>query len=114
MKVTLFNEHHIRESVPIELAIAGAKGEPRVSVHGLGDVDVKLRGDKYIARFWTMEQGHYEIKVQDLEQTWQKVLIVKEQEYLGFAQEFSFFLVCLTLSALGVALWIKKLKGTKP
>ena len=110
MKVRLLNPDGIRESVPVELEIRAAKGIPQVHVEGLGDVEVKGKGEHYTAQFWTMEKGHYAIRVQDQSRVWRETLVVREQSYLGFAQEFGFFLVCMVIASLGVVLWVRKLK----
>ncbi|MCY4643496.1 MAG: hypothetical protein OXB88_02665 [Bacteriovoracales bacterium] len=113
MNVHILNPDDIRESVPIELTIENPKGKPVVYVEGLGSVNVTGQDGKYKARFWTMEKGNYKITVTDLDQKWEKNLLVKKQEYLAFRHEFGFFLLCLMMASLGVILWTKKLKKTK-
>ncbi len=113
MKVKIRDKENIRESVPIEIEISDSTGEPRVYVENLGSVGVKLLKGKYMAQFWVMEKGLYRVVIRDKKDIWNENVFVKEQSYLSFIQEFTFFLAVFSLFSLGVVLWMKRLKKIK-
>ena len=112
MNVKILDREDIRESVPIEIEIQNTQGRPTVYVQNLGSVDVQQLHNKYLAQFWVMEKGNYQITIKDQRDIWNEALVVKEQSYLTFRQEFSFFLILLVLFTAGIILWMKKLKRT--
>ena len=116
MNVEILDRENIRESVPVEIEISHAQGVPLVYIEGLGRV--KLRAfknrdkneEKYMAQFWVMEKGLYQVTVRDKKEVWSDQILIKKQEYLSFAQEFNFFMILLLISSLGVVFWMKKIK----
>lgn len=108
MRIKILNKDDIRETVPIHVEIYDAKSKPKVTVEGLGTVDIKKIENGYLAEFWTAQKGEYKIAVTDSDSRWSGDVIVKEQSYLSFQSEFLFFLISLMICLLGIFVWMKK------
>lgn len=113
MKVKILNKDDIRENVPIEIDIEGAKGKPQIFVKKLGKVDALAQKNGYKATFWTTKKGTYKITIKDQVHTITKNIIVEEQSYITFKQEFGFFLLIFSFVSIGLIIWMKRLKKIK-
>lgn len=113
MQVKILGEKEVRESIPIEIEISHSQGIPQIHVEGLGQVKGRPYGEKYMARFWAMKEGTYKVIVRDKTNVWKESIVVREQKYLSFGQEFTFFFILLFLFSLGVVWWMVKLKKTE-
>lgn len=114
MNVKILDKENIRESVPIEIEIENTNGIPHIYVENLGEVKAHLFDKKYMAKFWAMKKGDYQIIIKDKDNTWSGNILVNEQKYLTFGQEFGLFVSIFFIVSLGVFIWMKKLKRARP
>lgn len=110
MKVEMTPQKNILTYMPIMLKISGESNPPSVEVEGLGKVPVSKEKDKYISEFWSQKEGKYQIIIRGENSTWRSLVFIEKQGYVTFNQHMVIFGGILIFSAIGLILWMKRLK----
>ncbi|MFZ8934909.1 MAG: hypothetical protein ACO2ZP_13530, partial [Bacteriovoracaceae bacterium] len=83
MKVAIVTDGELRTTIPVILKIEQAQDKPKVLVKQLGTVAVKEIDSYYHAEFFVQTPGQYEIVVQSKNESWNKSVLIKEQEWIS-------------------------------
>jgi hypothetical protein len=110
MKVDMFPSKNLLTNMPIMLKISGEKNAPSVEVEGLGKVPVSKEKDLFVGEFWSQKEGKYQVVVRGENSIWRSLVSIEKQEYITFNQEMAIFGGLLVCSAIGLVLWMKRLK----
>jgi len=110
MKVDLSPQGEIRAGMPITLKISEVSNPPLVEVKELGQVALRKMGNLFVGEFWSQKEGKYQISVRGDKVTWSSTINIEKQEYITFNQEMTIFGTLLLFGALGLILWMKKIK----
>jgi hypothetical protein len=96
--------------MPITLRISGEEKAPKVEVKELGIVNLRKEGFEYVGEFWSQKPGKYQISVHGDNIIWRSVINIENQEYLSFNQEMTVFCGLLLACAIGLVIWMKRIK----
>ncbi|MFI5391541.1 MAG: hypothetical protein ACHQYQ_09280 [Bacteriovoracales bacterium] len=110
MKVDLSPQGEIRTNMTITLKISEVSNPPLVEVKDLGQVVLRKVGNVFVGDFWSQKEGKYQVFIRGDNGTWSKTINIEKQEYITFNQEMSVFGGLLLFGALGLILWMKKIK----
>lgn len=112
MKVEMTPQKNILTYMPVMLKITGETNPPTVEVEGLGKVPVSKENGKFVSEFWSQKEGKYQIIIRGENTTWRSQVNIEPQGYVSFNQHMVILGGMLIFSAMGLVLWIKKLKKT--
>ena len=110
MKVDMYPSKNILTNMPVMLKIYGEKNPPSVEVEGLGKVPVNKEKDKFVGEFWSQKEGKYQVIVRGESSVWRSLVSIEKQEYVTFNQHMAILGGLLVFSAIGLVLWMKRLK----
>ena len=110
MKVDMFPQKDILTNMPIMLRISEVANPPSVEVEGLGKVPVTKEKDQFVGEFWSQKEGKYQVIVRGDNTVWRSSVNIEKQEYITFNQEMAIFGSLLVCCAIGLIIWMKKLK----
>lgn len=110
MKVDVSPQKNILTNMPITLRISEVTNPPSVLVEGLGKVPVTKEKNQFVSEFWSQKEGKYQVIVKGDNTTWRSQVNIEKQEYITFNQEMAIFGGLLVCAAIGLILWMKRLK----
>ena len=110
MKVDMIPQENLKTNMPIMLKISGEVKSPSVEVKGLGQVPVRKEKEQFVSEFWSQDKGKYQIIVRGENAIWKSMVTIEKQEYITFNQEMTIFGLLIICSAVGLVLWMRRLK----
>ena len=108
MKVSIHPQNNYRTLIPIKVSIMESEGKPQIEVSEFGELKVKGSKGLYFADFYTQKKGNYTITVTSHKEVWQKDILVTEQTFLSFKQEFGWFFTGFIILMMVGGVWLYK------
>ncbi len=110
MRVEVNPFENVRTNMPITVKISDETTLPSLEVTDLGMVPVRKDGKDFVGEFWSQKEGKYQIVVRGKDSIWRSSIKIDNQKFITFNQEMTVFSILILVAAIGLILWMKKIK----